>query len=111
MNNQMKALYIIVNAGFAEEIVELVQSKGASGATIINARGVCAFHKEILGISTDSEKEMILTLTDGVTAEKIMEAVKKDHGFKSEAHGICFTLPVSKTVGVNEQNIADIDNM
>lgn len=102
MNNQMKALYIIVNAGFAEHIVELVRSQGATGATIINARGASTFHKEIFGINTASEKEMILTLTDGETAEKIMEAVKQEHGFKSVAHGICFVLPVSETVGVAE---------
>lgn len=106
MNNQMKALYIVVNAGFAEQVVDFVRSQGANGATIINARGASTFHKEILGISTDSEKEMILTLTDGATAEKIMEEVKKEHGFKSEAHGICFALPVSKTVGLSE-NIMD----
>jgi hypothetical protein len=102
MNNQMKALYIVVNAGFAEQIVDFVRAQGAGGATIINARGASTFHKEIFGISTDSEKEIILTLTDGVTAEKIMVAVKQLHGFKSEAHGISFALPVCKTVGISE---------
>lgn len=100
MNNQMKALYIVVNAGFAEQIVNIVRSQGAGGATIINARGASTFHREILGISTDSEKEIILTLTDETTADKIMNEVKKSAGFKSEAHGICFTLPVSNTVGL-----------
>lgn len=106
MNNNMKALYIVVNAGFAEEIVELVRAKGAAGATIINARGISSFHREIMGITTDAEKEIILTLTDNETAEKIMETIKQNFGFRSAAHGICFTLPIAKTVGLS-QNIAN----
>ncbi len=105
-NSNIKALYIIVNAGFAEQVVELVRLKGAAGATIINTRGISSLHKEIMGISTDTEKEMILTLTDAETADKIMEAIKTNTGFKTEAHGICFTLPVSETVGLS-QNITE----
>lgn len=104
MNSNMKALYIVVNAGFAEDIVELLCSKGAAGATIINARGISSFHKEIMGISIDTEKEIILTLTDNETADKIMEFIKQNTGFRSAAHGICFALPVAKTIGLS-QNI------
>jgi len=97
----MKALYIIVTAGFAEQVVEYIRSVGATGATIINARGVSALHKEIMGISVDREKEIILTLTNAETADKIVKAVSQNEAFKSEAHGICFTLPVLKAVGIS----------
>ncbi|MFT4145468.1 MAG: P-II family nitrogen regulator [Mobilitalea sp.] len=111
INSNMKALYIVVNVGFAEQIVEYVLSKGAVGATIINARGISSMHKDIMGISTDSEKEMILTLTDNETADKIMECVKQYAGFKTEAHGICFTLPVTKTIGLcqNPAKVCDVN--
>lgn len=102
MNSNMKALYIIVNAGFAEQVVELVRAKGASGATIINARGISSLHKEIMGISVDSDKEIVLTLTDGNTADSIMEAIRQNKEFKAETHGVCFTLPVDKTVGLRQ---------
>lgn len=104
-NSNMKALYIIVNAGFAEQIVELVRSKGSVGATIINARGISSMHKEIMGITTDTEKEIILTLTDNETADKIMETVKQCTGCKSDAHGICFALPVTKVVGLSQKTV------
>ncbi len=110
MNNNMKALYIVVNVGFAEQVVELIRAKGSVGATIINSRGISSMHKEIMGISTDSEKEMILTLTDTETAEAIMEAVKQNIGFKTEAHGIAFTLPVAKTVGLSQNFAKAPDN-
>jgi len=109
INSDMKALYIVVNAGFAEQVVEIVRSNGASGATIVNARGISSLHKEIMGISIDREKEMILTLTDSDIADKIMEAIKQDTAFKSESNSVCFTLPVTKTVGLcqNPANTPD----
>lgn len=101
MNNKMKALYIVVNVGFAELVVDFIRSQGATGATIINARGISAFQKEIMGISIDTEKEIVLTLIDNENADKIMEAIKQNPTFKSEAHGICFAIPVDKTVGLS----------
>ena len=99
--NNIKALYIIVNAGFADEIVEIVREAGAGGATIMNARGIGAVHKEILGIAIDTEKEIILSLVDGNTAEKIIAAVKEKAGLKTPADGICFVMPVEKMIGVS----------
>lgn len=100
-NSSLRALYIVVNTGFAEQIVEIIRANGSSGATVINARGVDSAHKEIMGISNDAEKEMILTITTIDIAVKIMNAVKQYAGFRSEAQGICFSLPVTKTVGIN----------
>ncbi len=102
MNTKMKALYIIVSAGFAELVVDFIRSQGATGATIINARGINAVQKDILGISIDIEKEIVLTLIDSEKADKILEAIRQNPTFKSEAHGISFTLPVDKTVGLSE---------
>ena len=105
--SNMKALYIIVSAGFAEYVVEYVRSLGSTGATIINARGISSMQKNIMGISVDREKEIVLTITDDETADKIMEAVNKNKAFKTEAHGICFTLPVSKVVGISQHHTED----
>jgi nitrogen regulatory protein PII len=96
--NNMKALYIVVNAGFADDVVEMARKVGVGGATIINARGIGAMHKEILGITIDAEKEMILTLVDGDTAEKIIAIVKEKAGFNSPANGFCFVMPVEKMI-------------
>lgn len=107
INNNLHALYIVVNAGFAEQVVDFIRSKGATGATITNARGICTLHREFMGISNDIEKEIILTLTDGETVDKIMAEVKQRIGFKSVAQGICFALPVSKSVGLSQNPVSE----
>ena len=52
----LKVLFVIINAGFAEEIVSITRELGARGATILNARGEGATAQTILGITIDSEK-------------------------------------------------------
>lgn len=106
-STNMKALYIVVNAGFAEQVVDYIRSQGSTGATIINARGVSALHKEIMGISVDTEKEVVLTVTESEIADKIMEAIKLNTAFRAEAQGICFTLPVSKAVGLRKRSSSE----
>ena len=91
----MKALFIIVNSGFSEDVIDLARKEGARGATILNARGSAGVNIEkIMGITIDSEKEIILSLVEEDVAEKIMVAVKEKAGIASPTHGICFTLPI-----------------
>jgi nitrogen regulatory protein PII len=92
--NELKALYIIVNAGFAAEVVDIARAAGSTGATIINARGSVSKPKTILGITIDTEKEIVLSIVENEVAKKIMDAVKDKAGVGTAAHGICFALPV-----------------
>lgn len=100
--NNMKVLYINVNAGFADEVVEIARQEGVGEATIMNSRAAGTVHKEFMGITTDVEKEMVLSLVDGETAEKVMAAVKEKAGLKSPASGICFTMPVEKATLIDK---------
>ena len=95
-NDNLKALYIIVNAGFADEAVEIARQAGAGGGTIINARGSGPVHKSILGITIDTEKEIVLSIVSEDKVEGIMAALKEKAGLNSPANGICFTMPVDK---------------
>ena len=94
MENHKKALFIVINAGFAEEIVAIARGEGATGATILNARGEGLKSKTILGITVDSEKEIVFTLVTAKVANRIMEAVRDKAGVRSPAHGVCFVMPV-----------------
>jgi len=101
-NKHLKALFMVVNAGFAEDVIEIAREEGVKGATIFNARGEGSHHESFLGITVDTEKEMVFCITDEHTAEKAMESVKDKAGIKTAAHCICFTMPVEKTVGLTD---------
>jgi len=97
----MKALFMVVNAGFAEDVIEVAREVGVKGATILNARGEGSHHESFFGITLDTEKDMVFCITEEETADKAMEAVKEKAGVKTPAHCICFTMPIDKTVGLN----------
>jgi len=101
-NSNMRALYIVVNAGFAEEIVDFIRLKGATGATVINGRGISALHKEIMGISIGREKEIVLTLVNDETTNQIIEAINQNKELKTNAHIVCFAMPVTRAVGLHQ---------
>ena len=101
---ELKALYIIVNAGFSSEVVEIARFMGSTGATIINARGSVAKPKTILGITIDTEKEIVISVVEKDVAIKIMEQVKEKAGVGTAAHGLCFFMPVEmSTLNVSEE--------
>jgi nitrogen regulatory protein PII len=96
-----KALFIVVNAGFAEDVLAIARETGVVGATILNVRGEGARRESILGITVDTEKEMVLSIVDEATAGKAMAAIKERAGIKTPAHSFCFTRPVEEVVGIS----------
>ncbi len=91
---ELKALYVIVNAGYATEIVDIARELGAGGATILNARGSAAKPQTILGITIDTEKEIVMSIVDKEIAMQVMQAIKEKAGVGTAAHGLCFFMPV-----------------
>ncbi len=99
-NSNMKTLFIVVNAGFSNDVIALARKAGAQGATIINARGESAIHHMFMGITIDSEKELLLCLVTDEVAERVMETLKEKAGQDSPAHSVCFTMPVERMLGL-----------
>lgn len=102
-NETMKAVYIVVNAGFGAEAVELIRECGSGGATIINARGTGHHFQSFLGGNFEPEKEIIISLVTSSVAEKIMQTIADKKGAKTPANGVCFSLPVDKMTLINKQ--------
>ncbi len=94
---ELKALYVIVNAGFSQEIIDIARSVGATGSTVLNARGSVANPQTIFGITIDTEKEIVLSVLEKSIAIKVMEEVKQKSGVGTPAHAICFFMPVDMT--------------
>ena len=95
-------IMVIVNHGYSDELMNTAREAGASGGTVINARGQA--HEgavKFLGISVQDEKELILILTSREKKLNIMQAVCEAHGLNSKAQGIVFSLPVDNVMGLS----------
>ena len=99
-----EVIFAIVNAGFAEEAMEVAREHGARGGTILNARGV-AREKEaaFFGITIHAEKEILMLVVEKSIRDEILNALYKEMGMGKQAQGIAFSLPVSDAAGLVSQ--------
>ena len=96
-----EVIFAIVNAGFAEEAMDLARQQGARGGTILNARGV-AREKEaaFFGITIHPEKEILLMVVEKSIRDKVLNTLYSRMGMGEKAQGIAFSLPVSDVAGL-----------
>lgn len=91
----------IVNRGFETAAMDAARSAGATGGTLLNARGAGAREAEkAFGIEVQPEKEIVLILSPEDKCPDIMRAVVEKAGLNTPGAGICFTLPVDSVLGV-----------
>ena len=91
----------IVNQGYSDELINTAKEAGASGGTVLSARGQA--HEgtvKFFGISVQDEKELILILTSREKKLSIMRTICETHGLNSKAQGIVFSLPVDTVMGL-----------
>ncbi len=85
---------VIVNAGYAEAVMQEAKKAGARGGTIINARGTGKEQDmDFFGIQIVPEKEMLVMVAERELAEKLVEVVKAHPLLTNPGSGLVFTLP------------------
>ena len=99
--NNHEVIFAIVNAGFAEEAMEVAREEGVRGGTILNARGVArADAAAFFGITIHQEKEILMMVVEKDIKNDILNAIYKEMGMGKPAQGIAFSLPVSDVAGL-----------
>ena len=99
--NNHEVIFVIVNAGFAEEAMDVARAEGVRGGTIINARGVAREQEAaFFGITIQPEKEILMMVVEKDIKEKVLNALYSQMGMAKQAKGIAFSLPVSDVAGL-----------
>ena len=96
-----EVIFAIVNAGFAEDVMDVAREQGVRGGTILNARGVvnedaAAF----FGITLHADKEILMMVVENDIRDNVLNAIYKEMGMAKAAQGIAFSLPVSDVAGL-----------
>lgn len=94
------AIYVIVDRGRADDIIDKAREVGQTGASVIHARGSgiekkLAFFKTVI----EPEKDIILFVVPIEDKDKILSELKKALYVDEEEHGVIFTVPVVETIG------------
>lgn len=104
-----EAIFAIVNAGFADVVMDAARAYGAMGGTVIHARGTANGEAEkLFGILIQPEKEIVMILVPTALKDDILHAIYRSAG--TQGQGIAFSLPVDDTVGIRVPQTATQDN-
>ena len=102
MDNQPKTSMILVtvNQGYTDAVMETARKAGARGGTIIRGRwaGDESF-AQTAGITTlQAEKELIFIVVPTELRNRIMDAIAKEHGLRTEAGAMVTSIGVEQLV-------------
>ena len=98
--SEFDLIIAIIGRGFADYVVSAARDAGATGATIIYGRGTADADKQVLGISLQPEREIVLILVKKTERRKIMQAISDKTSLMEEGRGLCFSLPVTEVYGL-----------
>lgn len=101
MNITNELIVIILNEGHADTVMDAAREAGATGGTVLHAKGTGSANAEkFFGVSIAEEKDLIYILAPSKKKAAIMKAVNEKCGLGTEAGAVSFSLPVSDVAGI-----------
>lgn len=102
MDYAYEMIVCIVNDGFSDAVMDAAKEFGASGGTVMFARGTATHEAEdFFKIAIHPEKEMVMILVPKELKDNILHALYRSVGLKTPGQGIAFSLPVDSVVGLS----------
>jgi len=98
------AVVAVVPPDREEAVVSAAKAAGATGATVIEARGTGA--KEALsffGLVLEGRYNFVFSVVDEARVDAVLAAMAAAADMTSPGHGIAFALPVTRIVGMESQ--------
>jgi len=101
---RFKLILSSVKTDITDHIVDAAKGAGATGATIIPARGTGIKEaKTFFGLSLEAQTDIILLLVEEHLVTKILDSIKDAGKFHKPGTGIAFVVPVDHVVGLESQ--------
>lgn len=101
---RFKLILSSVKADITDHIVDTAKEAGATGATIIPARGTGLHEaKTFFGLSLEAQTDIIMLLVEEHLVAKILDTIKEAGEFHKPGTGIAFVIPVEHVVGLESQ--------
>ena len=97
-------IFCIVNAGFALTVMEAARKAGATGGTILRARGTANPEaEEFYQISIQPDKEILWLIVPKEIKDDVMHKLYQDVGLATQGKGIAFSVPITHAIGLHEE--------
>ncbi len=101
INVSHELIVVVMNRGYSEEVMDLARAAGATGGTVLHARG-CGLQgaEKFFGVTIQHEKELLWILADAEHACGIMAAIGEKAGPGTDADAVSFSMPADNVMGL-----------
>ena len=87
-----------------DPVVDAGKAAGATGATIIPARGTGMHEaKTFFGLTLEDQTDIVMFLLEEHIVKPVLEAIRTAGEFDKPGTGIAFVLPVEEVIGIESQ--------
>ena len=96
-----KVIYVVVDKGKAEDVIDAANKAGARGGTIINARGAGIQEvRKFFSMEIEPEKEKVFIITKSETKDAIVASIRQALNIDAPGAGVMFVLNAYEAYGL-----------
>lgn len=96
-----QAIFVIVNGGESETVMDAAQSAGAQGGTVIHAHGAGEYEtRRVFNLEIDPEKDIVLIICEKEKTKAITDGINEKLHLDEPNTGILFVTNISETRGL-----------
>ena len=97
-----QAIFVIVDKGNAESVVQAAEKAGARGATVINGRGAGVHEtSKLFAMEIEPEKEIVLIIAKREMIDAVTNAITVNLHLDEPGNGMLFVVDIQNSYGVN----------
>jgi nitrogen regulatory protein PII len=101
---EFKIIFASVKTDITDRVVDSAKKAGATGATIIAARGTGIHEaKTFFGLSLEAQTDIIFFLLEAGQVDNVLKTIGEVGRFDKPGTGIAFVMPVDQVIGLESQ--------
>lgn len=99
-----KIIFAPVKTHKTDPVVDAAKEAGATGATIIPARGTGVHEaKTFFGLTLEDQTDIVMFLLEEKLVPSVLKAIETAGEFHKPGTGIAFVMPVEQVIGLESQ--------
>ena len=95
-------ILVVLNQSYMDDVMQVARAAGASGGTVLHAKGTSKEAQKFFGVSLANEKEVIMIVAKAADKARIMQAIIQHTGPETPAGAITFSLPIAAAAGLSD---------
>ena len=107
MKAEMKMITVIVNSGYAEDVMAAARKAGATGGTVAHARGTAPNDgsDKFFGVVVVPEKDMVTIVVQTGIAEAVVNEIQNLECLQKPGTGVMYTQDVREFINLGSRKV------